>query len=549
MYSRSYTPIRIQATSSYPPLIAAWWTDIYPNVGGSNFYYRAYTSGSILQRAANDILRFSGRTSFSPTWMMVATWHNSPLYCCQREERVTVQAVLVTDSVSTYVMFNYIDVNIPVKRHNIAIGWFNNVTSYSHSLSFTNSAYSMSKQAGNRDVNECLTDPCQNNATCENFYGGFKCHCIPGTDGTYCDGDIDECLSFPCKNGATCINTPGSFICNCVENYGGFLCGTEIQNITYRNGTTNIYAACEAVQDILEVKDNSAQYVYLLTDGMPTDLSMAGEGISILRQYLSNSSSFNEVFIIAFGEDVRHEGLRKLSVDPYFYSDIYDPINMDPYYKMIKRLISPHCSACTATLTDRADVVILIDKSTQFDQQLYNQQLNAVMNTTRLLNTMVIGRENIQVGAVAFSNAVSHIMWLNETQDIITLNRRIGSVQQDKVNSSSRRGEALEYVRTKYLDIAKGAREDNIRKFVIHFDCGFDEDTSKTRKEIQALMNRTNVIVVSVGVGPHFVEDTLLSSASSPFYSFFSDVLLPDEDLLIMFKNTRYISCTSRIRS
>ena len=48
---------------------------------------------------------------------------------------------------------------------------------------------------------------------------------------------------------------------------------SEIQNLTYRNGTTNIYAACEAVQDILEVRDNGAQYVYMLTDGMPSNLS------------------------------------------------------------------------------------------------------------------------------------------------------------------------------------------------------------------------------------------------------------------------------------
>ena len=119
---------------------------------------------------------------------------------------------------------------------------------------------------------------------------------------------------------------------------------THIQNITIKNGTTHIEAGCQAVENILTVSADAAQYVFLLTDGMPTKLAEAQKGVSTLRQYLANSSSFNEVFVIAFGQDVRHEGLRQLSVDPYFYGDIYDSVTMDPYYKMLKRLVHEDCS-------------------------------------------------------------------------------------------------------------------------------------------------------------------------------------------------------------
>jgi hypothetical protein len=33
--------------------------------------------------------------------------------------------------------------------------------------------------------------------------------------------DVNECLSSPCGNNATCNNTEGSFICSCKEGFEG----------------------------------------------------------------------------------------------------------------------------------------------------------------------------------------------------------------------------------------------------------------------------------------------------------------------------------------
>lgn len=38
--------------------------------------------------------------------------------------------------------------------------------------------------------------------------------------------DIDECLSSPCVNGATCVDASDSFTCLCLPSYGGDLCET-----------------------------------------------------------------------------------------------------------------------------------------------------------------------------------------------------------------------------------------------------------------------------------------------------------------------------------
>uniref|UniRef100_A0A5F9CIK6 Aggrecan core protein n=1 Tax=Oryctolagus cuniculus TaxID=9986 RepID=A0A5F9CIK6_RABIT len=39
--------------------------------------------------------------------------------------------------------------------------------------------------------------------------------------------DIDECLSSPCVNGATCVDASDSFTCLCLPSYGGDLCETD----------------------------------------------------------------------------------------------------------------------------------------------------------------------------------------------------------------------------------------------------------------------------------------------------------------------------------
>eukprot|EP01046_Picozoa_sp_COSAG06_P020162 COSAG06_NODE_1466_length_9367_cov_6.526651_6_plen_2125_part_01 len=54
------------------------------------------------------------------------------------------------------------------------------------------------------NVNECVDErPCAHGA-CLQQIGSYSCRCDPGWEGFHCDIDIDECLSAPCQNGATC---------------------------------------------------------------------------------------------------------------------------------------------------------------------------------------------------------------------------------------------------------------------------------------------------------------------------------------------------------
>ncbi|VDH91536.1 Hypothetical predicted protein [Mytilus galloprovincialis] len=56
------------------------------------------------------------------------------------------------------------------------------------------------------DINECLSTPCQNEATCHNEVNAYSCTCMPGYQGTNCESEI------PCT-------TPGSVLhaqCKCL---------------------------------------------------------------------------------------------------------------------------------------------------------------------------------------------------------------------------------------------------------------------------------------------------------------------------------------------
>ncbi|XP_028390942.1 uncharacterized protein LOC114515803 isoform X4 [Dendronephthya gigantea] len=72
------------------------------------------------------------------------------------------------------------------------------------------------------DIDECLNDPCDDNAKCTNTKRSFTCECNTGYtgDGFTCR-DIDECEGSPCDANGKCSNNPGSFECSCNTGYAG----------------------------------------------------------------------------------------------------------------------------------------------------------------------------------------------------------------------------------------------------------------------------------------------------------------------------------------
>lgn len=81
------------------------------------------------------------------------------------------------------------------------------------------------------DVDECAEEnKCQNNSTCIDDIGSYRCECPTGFIGTYCEKQIDYCSTKefnPCQNDAKCVK-------DVVNNYYQCICkpGWSGQNCT-----------------------------------------------------------------------------------------------------------------------------------------------------------------------------------------------------------------------------------------------------------------------------------------------------------------------------
>ena len=81
------------------------------------------------------------------------------------------------------------------------------------------------------DVDDCASNPCQNNGTCVDLVADFKCKCIDGWKGRTCSNRLAHCQDGdnPCLNGATCVEQQSDqpdagFSCRCTNGWRGSIC-------------------------------------------------------------------------------------------------------------------------------------------------------------------------------------------------------------------------------------------------------------------------------------------------------------------------------------
>jgi hypothetical protein len=110
-------------------------------------------------------------------------------------------------------------------------------------------------------VNECMSSPCANNATCIDLISTYKCECLAGYTGQLCEVDIDECKPQPCGPHGECFDLINDYKCQCKTGYYGRDCQLQ------RN-------ECETLKPCL----NNGRCVYdeLATDGYRCDCQSTG---------------------------------------------------------------------------------------------------------------------------------------------------------------------------------------------------------------------------------------------------------------------------------
>ncbi|XP_052697868.1 adhesion G protein-coupled receptor B1-like isoform X2 [Crassostrea angulata] len=98
-------------------MIAAFWTDIDTDPGGS-LWYRTTTDSTTLQNGTNTVRTvFPSFGTFSATWMMIVTWNDVAAYDCSDtgaincQQRNTFQLVLISNEVHSFAVFMYNVIN------------------------------------------------------------------------------------------------------------------------------------------------------------------------------------------------------------------------------------------------------------------------------------------------------------------------------------------------------------------------------------------------------------------------------------------------------
>ncbi|XP_011674027.2 sushi, von Willebrand factor type A, EGF and pentraxin domain-containing protein 1 [Strongylocentrotus purpuratus] len=80
-------------------------------------------------------------------------------------------------------------------------------------------------------INECVSNPCADGATCVDVTHGYDCVCPPGFAGDDCQLDIDECFGNDvCLNNATCTNLVNAYVCECANGFKGENCQINIDD-------------------------------------------------------------------------------------------------------------------------------------------------------------------------------------------------------------------------------------------------------------------------------------------------------------------------------
>ncbi|KPM03476.1 Notch-like protein [Sarcoptes scabiei] len=86
------------------------------------------------------------------------------------------------------------------------------------------------------NIDECLSNPCQNHAICTDLINGYRCLCTNGFDGVNCEKMIDQCYKNPCRNNGTCHNEiqlshrQETSVCTCPEGFDGRYCEYNIND-------------------------------------------------------------------------------------------------------------------------------------------------------------------------------------------------------------------------------------------------------------------------------------------------------------------------------
>ena len=94
------------------------------------------------------------------------------------------------------------------------------------------------------NIDDCLSEPCQNGGTCQDGLGTHTCECAAGYTGDNCETDIDDCAHSPCENDGDCHDGINGHTCTCAEGYTGLNCEIDVDECSAEIHTCGEDATC-----------------------------------------------------------------------------------------------------------------------------------------------------------------------------------------------------------------------------------------------------------------------------------------------------------------
>lgn len=106
------------------------------------------------------------------------------------------------------------------------------------------------------DIDDCVSNPCANQASCVDEVNGFSCQCLEGFNGVLCENNIDECSLQPCQNGATCLDGIAERTCVCDFGFEGDSCEVDLCTPEQCDENDNLCVAFDGNASVAEANQD-----------------------------------------------------------------------------------------------------------------------------------------------------------------------------------------------------------------------------------------------------------------------------------------------------
>ncbi|KAK3786335.1 hypothetical protein RRG08_022958 [Elysia crispata] len=180
--------------------------------------------------------------------------------------------------------------------------------------------------------------------------------------------------------------------------------------------------------------------------------------------------------------------------------------------RVLKPLRSVSSEGCTSK--DKADIFIFLDASSSLKLHNFRMTLNFSKD---IVESFDIGPDSVRIGLATFSNIIRNRIMLDRYSNKSGLQGAIDKIWYTK--GSTHTHAALKVARERYFAQQNGGR-DTVPHFLILVTDGKSTHPQKTKAEA-ALLAKTNITTIAIGIGRSVRKNELKLIASSPNLVFY----------------------------